>query len=242
MRGSRATHELAARRRRPSVACALVVVAAIALGACGGGGSSDPTVLRAGQLDIKLPAGYKVVNGTVVRPAQAKAAGGTGSASAQPDTTETTLVATKQDPTTAMFTALGKFRTCLDDQGIKFIGAPNAADPNSPTNDPTYVKGLTTCAARSNIVQAMQEQQSASDNLTPAQIKQQNKGYLKWRTCMVNRGWKIPTPAPDSKGRLFTFGGSATQQPQITPPPGKDLLSSKDLEECAAKAQKSTTG
>jgi hypothetical protein len=228
------------------VAVALVVLGAIvsggtALGGCGGsGGTSDPTVLRAGQLDIKLPDGFKVVDGKVVRPAQSATGGAAGAGAAKPDTTATTIVDTTQDPTTALFGALGKFRACLDDLGVNFIGAPDSANPNSPTNDPTYIKNLSTCAARSNIVQALQASQSANDNLSPAEIKQRNKAYLKWRSCMIDRGWKIEQPKPDSQGRLFSFSTSGTTT-QIQPPPGKDVLTSKDLEECAAKAQKSTS-
>ena len=138
-----------------------------------------------------------------------------------------------------MFTALSKFRACLDRDGVKFQGAPDQSNPNSPTNDPNYVKSLTKCAAESNIVAALKASQTAQDNLTPAQIEQQNKQYLKWRTCMIGRGWKVPKPQPDSKGRLFTFGSSSGQQGQspIEAPPGKDILSSSDVQECATKAQ-----
>jgi len=159
-----------------------------------------------------------------------------GAAVGAKKTTDTTIVSTTQDPTTALFTALGKFRVCLKNVGVKFIGAPDSSNPQSPTNDPTYIKGLTTCAARSNIVQASQAQQSSFDNLTVAQIKVRNKGYLKWRSCMILRGWDIAKPVPDSQGRLFAFGASGANQ--IQPPPGKDLLSSTDLEQCAARAQK----
>lgn len=235
MRGEQRGRRVGARR-------ALVVsaVAALALLAgCGGGSDDKPNVLSAGQLDIQLPAGYKVVDGKVQRPPQAASSGGAGSATATSGPTDTTLVATKEDPSTALFTALGKFRKCLDDAGVKFIGAPNQADPNSPTNDPTYVDALSTCAARSNIVQALQAQQSAAANQTPAEIEASNKGYLKWRSCMIDRGWKIPKPTPDAEGRLFSFGGggSSTSQPQIEGPPGKDILSSNDTQECATKAQ-----
>ena len=149
----------------------------------------------------------------------------------------------QSDPTAGLFTAFGKFRSCLDDLGVKFIGAPDPANPNSPANDPDYLKNLSTCAARSNIVQALQTAQTAQDNLTPAQIEEQNKGYLKWRTCMIGRGWKIPVPTPDSKGRLFSFGtsaggGSANSANAIQPPAGKDILTSNDVQECGAKVQK----
>jgi hypothetical protein len=239
------------------IACSVAVVAVLA--GCGGGSDDSPNVLSAGQLNIQLPAGYKVVNGEVVRPAAAKSTGTPDTTAAsgttlpgapstvKPDTTQTTIVSTKLDPTTQMMAAFGKFRTCLTDLGVKFIGAPDQSNPNSPTNDPTYVKNLSTCAARSQIVQALQAAQQAQANATPAEIEQQNKGYLKWRSCMVDRGWKIPKPTPDAQGRLFSFGGgggggngSSNSQPQIQGPPGKDLLTSKDLEQCAAKAQATT--
>jgi len=254
MRGERS-----GRRARARVALIACGVAVAVLAGCGGGGGDDSTnVLRAGQLNIQLPPGYKVVDGEDVRPAAAKstgtpdttAASGTtlpgAPSTAKQDTTQTTIVSTKLDPTTQMMAAFGKFRTCLTDLGVKFIGAPNQADPNSPTNDPTYIKNLSTCAARSQIVQALQASQQAQANATPAEIQQQNKGYLKWRSCMVDRGWKIPKPTPDAQGRLFSFGGGggggngSSSQPQIQGPPGKDLLTSKDLEQCAAKAQAST--
>jgi len=221
------------------IACCIAVFAVLA--GCGGGGGSDDSanVLSAGQLDIQLPDGYKVVDGKVQRPASVKSGAATGPSSAQQDTTETTIVSTKLDPTTAMFTALSKFRKCLDDNGVKFIGAPDQSNPDSPTNDPNYIQNLSSCAARSQIVQAMQAVQADNQDLTPAEIEDRNKGYLRWRSCMIDRGWKIPKPTPDADGKLFSIGGGGgnSGQPQIDPPPGKDLLSSKDLEECAAKAQ-----
>ena len=140
-----------------------------------------------------------------------------------------------------MFTALSKFSACLARDGVKFLGAPDQSNPNSPTNDPNYIKSLSKCAAESNIVAALKASQTAQDNLTPAQIKQQNKGYLKWRDCMVARGWTVPVPTPDAKGRLFTFGNSSGQQGSspIQAPPGKDILTSPDVQQCAAKAQSS---
>jgi len=226
-------------RRRGLGGVVLGVLAfALALSACGGSSNSaDPTILPAGQLNIKLPQGFKVVAGKVVAPAGSATAAGAGSATATTETGTTVPVSGGQDSTTAMFSALAKFRKCLDDTGIKFIGAPDQSNPNSPTNDPNYIKGLSTCAARSNIVQAMKASQSANDNLTPAEIKVRNKGYLKWRSCMIGRGWKIPEPTPDAQGRLFVFSTTGSGA-QITPPAGKDILSSPDVQQCAAQAQK----
>ena len=54
------------------IACSVAVVAVLA--GCGGGSDDSPNVLSAGQLNIQLPAGYKVVDGKVQRPASAKPA------------------------------------------------------------------------------------------------------------------------------------------------------------------------
>ncbi len=235
---------------------AVVALGAVMLLAGCGGGSSDPRVIDAGQVDIQLPQGYKVVQDKIVapptsKPAPTTAPAATGAAGsvppgAVPPTGATTPTAStipldnKTDPTTDLFAAFGKFRSCLDQLGVKFLGAPDASNPNSPTNDPTYLKNLSTCAARSNIVQALQASTAANDNLTAAQIEQRNKGYLKWRTCMINRGWKIPTPTPDAQGRLFSFGTTGASSVQLQPPAGKDLFSSDDIQQCATKVQKST--
>ncbi len=217
------------------LACGLVAAAlGLALPACGGGGDDDPKVLAAGQVNVnvKLPPGYEMVDGKVVAPSD-----GSGGASAKTASVTTTIPLDQdEDPTTALFDALSKFRGCLDGLGVKFIGGPDASNPDSPTNDPEYLSALGTCASRSNIVQALQASQSANDNLTPEEIKQRNKSYLTWRTCMIGRGWKIAEPVPDEKGRLFSFGSGSGAQ--IEAPPGKDILSSSDTSECADKARR----
>ena len=100
---------------------------------------------------------------------------------------------------------------------------------------PATCENFGTCAAKSNIVQALQDQQDAQNNQTPAQIEEQNKGYLVWRECMIGLGWGIPEPKPDAEGRLFSFSGSSTGA-QFEPPPGKDILTSDDVQTCATEA------
>ena len=87
-------------------------------------------------------------------------------------------------------------------------------------------------------LQALKTEQTAQDNLTPSQIKKENQEYLVCRKCMIARGWGIPLPKPNANGLLFSFGGTgAVATPQLKPPPGQILLSSSDMEACAAKAQ-----
>jgi len=164
-------------------------------------------------------------------------AGGTAAAGS----TGTTIPLAKQDPTTALFSAIGTFQSCLKGLGVTFAGAPSANNPNSPSNSPSYIKSLTTCAAQSNIVQALNAEKTAQDNLTPKQVANENKIYLKWRTCMIARGWGVPVPKPDAKGALFSFGTGGGGGPQLTPPPGQSLLSSPDTQACIALAQRGKT-
>lgn len=191
-------------------------------------------MLRAGQVDIRLPDGWKVTEKGAERPAGSASSGSNAKPGDQGRGTTDTVPLAKQDPTTAFFSATQKFRDCLKQLGTQFIGAPDGSNPGSPTNDPGYIKDLSTCASKSGIVQAMQDMQKAQDDMTPAEIEKQNKQYLKWRKCMIGKGWKIGEPKPDEKGRLFSFSGGRT--PDITPPAGKSILGDKDMQSCADKA------
>ncbi len=207
-------------RRGWAAAVALALLGLAAAG-CGGsaGSSQSSSYLAAGQIPQ----------------ADRPAAGGHG---AHVDAASVTIPLAQQNPTTALFSAVATFQSCLTGRGVTFQGAPNPKDPNSPTNDPTYLKNLVACASQSHILQALKSEESAQDNLTPAQVKKENVDYLKWRKCMIADGWGIPTPTPNAKGLLFSFGGTSGGASQaMTPPPGQSLLSSPDLQACAAKAQ-----
>ena len=227
------------------LAATMLLVIVLTAAGCGGSSktsSSNVDVsagqINSGQVELRLPPGWKQTkNGPVRTTAAAKGkAASTGASAASNDT----IPLAQQDPTTKFFGSLSTFQSCLAGLHVKFIGVPSAANPNSPANNPDYIKALSTCAAKSNIVQALKDEQTAQDNLTPAQVQLQNKAYLLWRTCMIGRGWGIPQPKPDSKGLLFSIG-SATSASAFTPPPGQDLLSSSDLQGCAAEAQRKVT-
>jgi hypothetical protein len=224
----------------------------LVLAACGEDSSSEATnIIEAGQVNIQLPDGYVLSrpgdepaaaapeepaapgegeSAAAAPPGQAVAAGAATTAA-----TDDTIPLSEEDPVTKLFSAFAEFRSCLKADGVEFIGPPDPNDPESPTNDPAYVKVLGTCAARSNILQALQEVQASQADLTPAEIEAQNEGYLVWRDCMIDRGWKIPEPVPDADGRLLSFGGNNT--PQIEGPAGEDPFDSPDFSECGAEAQ-----
>jgi len=211
--------------------CVLSVVAT----ACSHNSSTSTDIISAGQVDLQLPPGWKVTHDGAIAPAGggptnaaapgSPASGGTG-----------TIPLAKQDPSTEFFQATGAFSSCLKGLGVTFIGAPNPKDPSSPANDPNYLKSLSTCAAQSHIVQALKDFQTSQNNLTPKQIQQENQSFLLWRTCMIGRGWTIPQPTPDSKGRLFSVGGGGGGL-QMTPPPGESPINSPDIQACSTQAQ-----
>ena len=202
---------------------ATLAFVALAATACSGGSSStDVVAIQAGQ----APPGA-IPTGTHAKTAA--------------NATAATIPLAQQNPTTALFSSIGVFQSCLSNLGVTFIGAPDLSNPSSPANSPSYLKNLGTCATKSNILQALKAAQSAQDNLTPAQVKKENNDYLKWRKCMIGRGWGIPQPTPNAKGLLFSFGGTggggASAGTGFTAPPGQSLLSSSDLQQCAAVAE-----
>ena len=227
------------------VCVVLVLTVATACGSSSKSSSLTTNTIDAGQVDIQLPAGWKVTKSGAIRPASAAVSSGTGAsgttgASGASGATADTIPLAKQDAQTKFFGALSTFSSCLKGLGVKFIGIPDSSNPKSPTNDKNYIDALSKCAAKSNILQALKDYGTFQDNLTPAQIKIQNKGYLEWRKCMLGRGWGIPEPKPDSKGRLFSIGTSSANNgpPNFTPPPGEDIVTSSDVQECASEAAK----
>ncbi len=82
--------------------------------------------------------------------------GGSSKSPASGDSTKETIPLARDNPTTKMFAALASFQSCLKSENVKFIGTPNPADPSSPTNGPNYIKSLSTCAAKSQILEAQQ--------------------------------------------------------------------------------------
>jgi hypothetical protein len=207
-------------------AASALVLLAIAAAGCGSASrsSSAPAVIDSGQIQPSA---------AVVGGARVAVNGGRSTA--------TTIPLAKEDPTTGLFSALGEFQSCLKGLGVTFSGAPSAGNPNSPANNPSYLKSLTTCAAQSHIVQALAAEKTAQQDLTPAQVASENKVYLKWRSCMIARGWQIPKPKPDAKGALFAFGTSGGSGAAMKPPPGQSGFSSPDIQACVAKAQKGSS-
>lgn len=91
-----------------------------------------------------------------------------------------------------LFDAYAQFRVCIEDAGYQIEG--NLADPNNPAyKDPDYAKTVSTCAARSDIVNVLQEMQATRASLTPAEVEQRNKVFVVLKECLERKGWTVET-------------------------------------------------
>jgi hypothetical protein len=128
-------------------------------------------------------------------------------------TTTTTTVAPVKDtiplaeekapPGIQMMNALEEFNGCLEEEGVEFIGRPDATlGDGALVNQPAYVQALTLCAARSGIIDALQEFQMSRVDRTPETIREDNEQFIALTGCLRSKGWTISDPMPDADGSL----------------------------------------
>ena len=98
----------------------------------------------------------------------------------------------KRPPELKLFDAFKSFSGCLDDAGEGIRG--DLQDPNNPAyQDPAYLELVQKCAARSDIVNVLEEVSTSRANLTPEEIKAKNEGFVVIADCLKKKGWKIET-------------------------------------------------
>ena len=113
------------------------------------------------------------------------------------------LAEEKVPPGIQMMDALEEFNECLDEEGVEFIGPPDATlGEGALVNQPAYIEALTLCAARSGIINAMQEFQTSRAGRTPEKIREDNEQFIALTGCLRSRGWTVSDPMPDADGSL----------------------------------------
>ena len=113
------------------------------------------------------------------------------------------LAVEKAPPGIQMMNALEEFNGCLEEEGVEFIGRPDATlGEGALVNQPAYVQALTLCAARSGIIDAMQEFQMSRVSRTPETIREDNEQFIALTGCLRSKGWTISDPMPDADGSL----------------------------------------
>jgi hypothetical protein len=207
------------------VALRAVAVAAslLLLGACAEDEATSSVVVRgADEIQVMTP--------EEVALAREENASQTGETSAAGETTSDTIaVADDRSPEERLFDSFAQFRGCLEQRGTEFIGVPDPANPDSPTNDPTYLESLGVCASQSDILASLEDVQSAADDLSPEEVEQRNEGVLLFRDCMEERGYTVELQAGPN-GALSPTGIES-------PDGGQFDLDSRDMEACASDAQ-----
>lgn len=99
-----------------------------------------------------------------------------------------------------LFDAYGKFKSCIEDAGETIRG--DLRDRNNPAyKDPKYAELIQTCAARSKILDAVQEAQTARADLSPEEVETRNEAFKLLSDCLKKKGWSIET-AVDEKGLI----------------------------------------
>ena len=95
-------------------------------------------------------------------------------------------------PELKLFDAFGKFRTCIEDKGYVIQG--NLQDPSNPAyQDPAYRDAVSTCAARTDIINILAEVQATRADLTPAEVEERNEVFVELADCLEDKGWTVET-------------------------------------------------
>ncbi|SVD24946.1 uncharacterized protein METZ01_LOCUS377800, partial [marine metagenome] len=129
-----------------------------------------------------------------------------------------------------MMDALEEFNNCLADEGVQFIGPPNTdLGPDDPVNQPEYIQALTLCAAKSGIVDAMQEFQSSRVGRTPEQIREDNEQFIELADCLRGKGWTVSDPIPDADGSLGPGEDFASPDGDLAIDDIRDCISERNL-------------
>ncbi len=222
---------------------ALALAGALVASACSGGGAdeNDAALIEAGSNvvidDSQLEDPEPVTTGTDTAEPTDDASGAEAEP-AEPDETEPAedepipIEEEEQPAGLVLVDSITIFNDCLDREGYEFIGVPDPENPDSPTNEPNYLEALGICATESDILQALDDFQNESENLTPTEIEQRNIIAEPFRQCLLGLGWDFPEYVPDANGLLVPDG---------TPgPPGGNLDIGDDVNECLQQAQAET--
>ncbi|MFT5202157.1 MAG: hypothetical protein ACI9C1_001542 [Candidatus Aldehydirespiratoraceae bacterium] len=223
----------------PMRATAFLAAAAIVLTACGGGASETDTATSPGFVEqgVTVAEDDVIPTTTTVAPVEGAVGASEGvvddDSTADPDAnpTGTTLPQNEQsqeENVDDLFVAMRTFNSCLEERGRPFIGFDANAPEDDPRNDPSYLEALGDCAAISRIQDALAAADLGSEGKTPEEIEEQNRGLIRFQTCLRGRGWNVVDPVPDENG-LLEFG-------DLGAPDGENILESDDLNECRGEA------
>jgi len=236
--GSMSSHRIAG--RVVSVVTVTISLASAALVSCGGDSSSSVVVRDADGIQVMSPEAVAAMRASI--PPENTAPVGELAVVGGPVTTlagqptadqsgtsnDDTIPLNKDDraPELKLFDAYSKFKSCIEDSGETIRG--DLQDRSNPAyQDPNYVKIVSTCAAKSDIVNVLEEMSATQASMTPDEIKTRNEGFKKLSDCLKKKGWTIET-ATDNNGlinpRVFKAADGSLNQRDLD-----DCLSSTGI-------------
>ncbi len=173
-------------------------VIALVLAGCGGTSTESLTLRNADDIQVMTPEQVAAMKATAttMTPNQDEASPDSS------DVSSDTIPLNQDDrpPELKLFDAFAEFRGCIEDSGETIRG--NLQDPNNPAyQDPEYLQLVQKCAARSDIINVLNEVQATRESLTPEQIEQRNEAFKLLSDCLKKRGWTIET-ATDAQGLI----------------------------------------
>ena len=161
---------------------------------CASGGSAVSIIRDIDAIQVMSPEEVTAMRSTLV-PALANDGSQVETDGSVPDDATADTIPLNEDKRPAelkLFDAFKSFSGCLEDAGEGIRG--DLQDPNNPAyQDPAYLELIQKCAARSDIVNVLEEVSTSRANLTPEEIKEKNEGFVIISDCLKKKGWKIET-------------------------------------------------
>jgi len=176
------------------------------LSSCGSSSQTTTIIRDVDAIQVMTPEEVTAMRSTLVPVGDGSDNSGTTDESTAGEdasnTTSDTIPLNKDDrpPELKLFDAFSKFSGCIKDSGETIRG--DLQDPNNPAyQDPAYLEVVQKCAARSDIVNILNEVSTTRANLTPDEIKTRNEAFVVLSDCLKKKGWKIDTSI-DSSGLI----------------------------------------
>jgi hypothetical protein len=176
------------------------------LSSCGSSSQTTTIIRDVDAIQVMTPEEVTAMRSTLVPVGDGSDNSGTTDESTAGEdasnTTSDTIPLNKDDrpPELKLFDAFSKFSGCIKDSGETIRG--DLQDPSNPAyQDPAYLEVVQKCAARSDIVNILNEVSTTRANLTPDEIKTRNEAFVVLSDCLKKKGWKIDTSI-DSSGLI----------------------------------------
>ena len=171
------------------------------LTACGSAGQTTTVVRDVDAIQVMTPEEVTAMRSTLVPAIQSSVDEVDSSLTARERTSDTIpLNQDNRPPELKLFDAYAEFSGCIKDAGQTIRG--DLQDPNNPAyQDPAYLEVIQKCAARSDIINVLQEVGTTRTNLEPDEIKTRNEAFVALSGCLKKKGWKIETSI-DSSGLI----------------------------------------